>query len=40
MQDLPDARITADDDDDRLCLRSFTGHAGAQFLGRSGGSAS
>ena len=40
MQDLPGARVTADDDDGRLRLGSLTAHGGGQPLIRSGGNAS
>ena len=40
VQGLPDATVTADDDDDRLCLFRFTAPGGVQFLRRSGSSAS
>ena len=40
MQDLPGARLTADDDDGRLCPGIFTAHGGSQPLVRRGGNAS
>jgi hypothetical protein len=39
MEDLPGARLTADDDDGRLGPGSFTAHGRSQLLRRSGGNA-
>ena len=39
VQDLPGARLTADDDDGRLGPGSFTAHGGSQPLIRRGGNA-
>jgi hypothetical protein len=40
IEDLPGARLTAHDDDGRLCPGGFTAHGGSQLLMRSGGNAS
>src|SRR5260221_9991930 len=39
IEDLPGARLTADDDDSRLRPGSFTAHGGGWLLRRSGGNA-
>ena len=39
MEDPPDARLPADDDDGRLCPGILTGRAGSQSAIRRGGNA-